>query len=843
MLESMRIKAISSILVLLTFAATGFSQIYQPVKWKFSIEVLDNENAEIKAEATIDATWHVYALVVSDKPDVVGPMPTAIKLDPSRLYKANGKPTEGKFITHFDPNFEMDLNYFENYAVFKQKIKYTSDKPFKVTGQLEYMSCNDERCIFPDPEIFELSVVPVGVDPATTPAEPETTAPAESPSIGKKGPLTWTYGSQKTAEGEYEISAKVTIDPGFHIYSAEHISDGPMPTELINIDPTKFELVGKVQETPKAVKHYDENFATDVYTFENQAEFKQRIRLKDPSNSVVTAQIKGMYCSEVCTPFFIDFKVDLNSGQGQEYDPLAGVESDVLTNDPYVMEKVDLVNPLSNCQLEKENETILWAFLQGLFWGILALLMPCIFPMIPLTVSFFTKGAEKEGGKKKAIFYGLFIFLIYVSVSVPFHILSSVDPEMFNQFATNTWVNIIFFVVFVVFAISFFGFYELTLPSSFSNKVDSKSNVGGYIGIFFMALTLVIVSFSCTGPILGSMLGQIYSETSQGVVNFLGMNLSLAPTKLTAATAGFGLALGGPFGFFAFFPSLVKKLPKSGGWMDDFKVSLGFLELVLALKFLSNADLVNQWKLLHRETFFVIWIVLFALWIMYLLGVYRFKKGQGTQKMSKFKISFVVLLSIIAIRLVPGVFPKSELNRFAFLSGFPPPAFYSWYKVDHEFEIYTNLEEALAEAKKEGKPVFLDFTGWACVNCRKMEENVWPEDSIKKILQGKYIMCSLYVDEKIELPAEEKHIYTTKDGRKKRIENYGSKWATLQTETFNNNSQPFYALLSPEGELLAPTTQYEPDLDKYENWLRCGLESFDQWSVNHAPQTAGNQQP
>lgn len=840
----MRIKAISSILVFLLLATAGFSQIFQPVKWKFSVEVLENNIAELKAEATIDATWHVYALVISDKPNVVGPIPTSIKLDPSKNYAASGKPTEGKFITHYDPNFEMDLNYFENYAVFKQKVKINTDKPFKLTGQLEYMACNDERCIFPDPEIFEVEVTPKGATPAeAAPAEGSTPEQGSQPGLNKKTPLSWTYSSTRISETEFDITAKTTIDEGFHIYSAVNISDGPMPTELVNIDPAKYELVGKVQESPKAEKHFDENFGTDVFTFEKEAIFTQRIKLKDPAHTGFTAQIKGMYCSDVCTPFFNDFKIDLTTGVGAEYDPLAGVESDVLANDPYIMPGVDLVNPLSNCELEKENETILWAFLQGLFWGILALLMPCIFPMIPLTVSFFTKGAEKEGGKKKAVFYGLFIFLIYVSVSVPFHVLSTVDPEMFNEFATNTWVNVIFFLVFVVFAISFFGFYELTLPSSMSNKIDSKSNVGGYIGIFFMALTLVIVSFSCTGPILGSMLGQIYSETSQGVVNFLGLELSLAPTKLTAATAGFGLALGAPFGFFAFFPSMVKKLPKSGGWMDDFKVSLGFLELVLALKFLSNADLVNQWRFLQRETFFVIWIVLFVLWILYLLGVYRFKKGQGSTKMSKFKIAFIVLLAIVAIRLVPGVLPKNDYNRFAFLSGFPPPAFYSWYKVDHEFEVYNNLEEAMAEAKRQGKPLFVDFTGWACVNCRKMEENVWPEDSIKKLLQDKYIMCSLYVDEKIELPADQKHIYTTKDGRKKRIENYGNKWATLQTETFNNNSQPFYALLTPEGELLAPTAQYEPDLDKYENWLRCGLSSFDQWTVNKAPSTAQAQNP
>ena len=402
----MRIKAISSVLVFIALATAGFSQIYQPVKWKFSVEVFDDNTAELRAQATIDEGWHVYASVVTDKKDaIILPLPTTLKVDPSKNIKLLGSPQDGKFITHYDPQFEMDLNYFEGTGLFKQKFKIETDKAFKLSGEIEFMACNDERCIPPDVVIFEVDVTPKGTAPAeVVPAEGTVSPTPAEQGNDKKSPLSWNYSSTKISDTEFDIVAKTTIESGYHIYSAVSISDGPMPTELINIDPLKFELVGKIQESPKASKHFDENFGTDVYTFEGEATFTQRVRLKDPANTAFTAQIKGMYCAEVCTPFFNDFKVDLATGVGQVYDPLAGVAADVLENDPYVMPGVDLVNPLSNCQLEKENETILWAFLQGLFWGILALLMPCIFPMIPLTVSFLPRVQRRKVVRKRLCF-------------------------------------------------------------------------------------------------------------------------------------------------------------------------------------------------------------------------------------------------------------------------------------------------------------------------------------------------------------------------------------------------------------------------------------------------------
>ncbi len=563
--------------------------------------------------------------------------------------------------------------------------------------------------------------------------------------------------------------------------------------------------------------------------FEGIAEFRQTVKLSGSEKPIIEANIQFMQCNaESCLPPKTAFaKFDLANLKAYGFDPLANVEStDLKGEDPFKMKSVDLAAPINNCGKEAENHSLWAIFLFGLIGGLVALLTPCVFPMIPLTVSFFTKGSEKGRGKQRAITYGFFIFLIYFLLSLPFHLSKNVDPEVLNSIATNSWLNLGFFVVFIFFAISFFGYFEITLPSGLANKVDSASNLGGGIGIFFMALTLAIVSFSCTGPILGTVIGSIYSTDVQGTFNFLGLEMSMPAAKVSAAMIGFGIALGFPFALFAAFPGLLKKLPKSGGWMDDFKVSLGFLEVALAIKFLSNADLVQQWGILKRETFFTLWIIVGALWLLYMLGIFKFKPGQGSKGMPKFKLVFTILVGAFTLRLIPGVLPSSGLNRFDFLSGFPPPKSYSWYHFEEEFKIYRDLAEAMKAAEAENKPVFVDFTGWACVNCRKMEDTVWPQEVVKSILAGEYIMCSLYVDEKVKLPAEEQFIYTTENGRKKKIEDVGDKWATLQTETFQNNSQPMYALLSERGKLLAPIEQYNDNVDEYVAWLRCGLDAY-----------------
>ena len=659
-------------------------------------------------------------------------------------------------------------------------------------------------------------------------------------------PVKWNFSSKSLGDNQFELTFTASIFKHWHIYDLNPTEDAdkflPIATTISFTPASNYQLMGRLTSN-KPIAHREPSLDVTLYYHENQMVLKQKVKLKDNKPSKIKVLISYQACiqengEERCNmpqdePFEITVGEDVSEANQSlnviEIDTAGKIVIESKGNDPFHW-KLDPNKPQENCQIEQEEQTMWYAFLQGIFWGLFALLTPCVFPMIPLTVAFFTKSSGDGSGKSKAVLYGVFIFLTYVAVSVPFHIFSSTNPEVFNEFATNPWINLVFFAIFIVFAVSFFGFYEISLPSSWANKMDNNaSKIGGIFGVFFMAITLVIVSFSCTGPILGGMLGQIYASNSQGTVDFLGLSLSLAPTKLTAATAGFGIALGLPFGLFAFFPSLMKKLPKSGGWLEDFKVSLGFLEVALAIKFISNADLVQQWGLLKRETFFALWIIVGIFWTLYLLGKFKFKPYQGSQTLSRTKLTFAVIIGAFTLRMIPGVFPPNELNQFAFLSGFPPPSSYSYYHHESEFKIYRDLEEAMAVAKKENKPIFIDFTGWACVNCRKMEETVWIDPVISETLKHKYVMVSLYVDEKIELAADQQLVYKTHDGRLKEIKTVGNKWATLQAETFHNQAQPFYAVISADSTLLIPTEDYNPDVEEYGNWLNCGIDAHENW--------------
>ena len=431
--------------------------------------------------------------------------------------------------------------------------------------------------------------------------------------------------------------------------------------------------------------------------------------------------------------------------------------------------------------------------------------------MIPLTVSFFTKQSKtRKKGVFNAILYGFFILLIYVLLSIPFHFLDNIDPEILNTISTNVWLNVVFFVIFVIFAFSFFGFYEITLPASWGNKMDNASNVGGIIGIFFMALTLAIVSFSCTGPILGSLLAG--SLSSGGAM------------QLTLGMAGFGLSLALPFVLFALFPSWLNSLPKSGGWMTTAKVFLGFLELAFALKFLSNADLVQHWGLLKRELFVGLWLLLFALLTLYLFGFIRFPHDESRKPLkqySKGRLLIGVLSAAFSVYLLLGLFGKNSLRL---LSGFPPPESYAFFHKEQKSEqvVFKDYYEGMAYAKAHNMPVMLDFTGWACVNCRKMEEHVWTDPEVKKLMQ-RYVLISLYVDDKEELPKDKQFDFKHRNGRVEYIKTIGDKWATFQEGNFSSASQPYYVLLSPDTELLSTPVQYV-DVETYKEWLKKGVK-------------------
>ena len=632
-------------------------------------------------------------------------------------------------------------------------------------------------------------------------------------------PVKWRVDIEQATDSTYKVLLKGTIESGWHLYSQQQFGsedEGPIRTEIdFNNSEDTFTLIGETEE-PKVKPTFDQVFNLDVVYFEDAVEFKQAIRVVNPKGLKVEVSVYYSVCDDrqCLAPEQKTFEVDLASGEA------ATVNADVTEEDIRKTEalKIALKGTEEFPVVDKDEKGLLAIFLLGFLGGLIALLTPCVFPMIPLTVSFFTKSAQKKKkGLRDAILYGFFIFLIYVLLSVPFHLLDSLDPEILNNISTNVILNIIFFTIFIVFAFSFFGYFELTLPNSWSSKMDQKANtLGGVIGIFFMAITLAIVSFSCTGPILGTLLGS--SLTSDG-----------GAMQLSMGMGGFGLALALPFALFALFPNLLKTLPKSGGWLNTVKVVLGFVEVALAFKFLSNADLVEHWGLLKREIFFGIWILCALGLALYLFGFIRFPHdGPKGRKLPKGNILVGALSVAFMIYLIPGL-TNTKYANLKLLSGFPPPLFYSIYDKGTSaplgLEAYKDFDEGVAAAKAQGKPIMLDFTGWACVNCRRMEEQVWSEEEIFKIINEDVVLISLYVDDRKDLSEDAKFNYLKQDGNVKKIKTIGDKWATFQTVNFGNNSQPYYILMDSDFNLLNTPVGYTPDADAYLAWLQAGLKN------------------
>ncbi|MBU2946263.1 protein-disulfide reductase DsbD family protein [Zobellia uliginosa] len=630
-------------------------------------------------------------------------------------------------------------------------------------------------------------------------------------------PVKWSQEVKKINDTDYELVLKGDIAEGWHIFSQFTSEGGSLPSEF---DYKKvgegYELLGKTVESETVVE-YSDVFEVDETFFKETAIFTQKIRLLDSSVNQIDINLFYQVCKEVCIPVDQDFSFVLDGGAAVKEEKIIDEHSKTLG----AALKLDLKKRelLGNSHDGVETGSSLWMiFGLGFLGGLIALLTPCVFPMIPLTVSFFTKHSQqKSKGIINALLYGLFIVLIYFLLSLPFHIFDSVDSQILNTIATNIWLNIAFFLIFVFFSFSFFGYYELTLPSSWANKMDAASSkIGGVMGIFFMAVTLAIVSFSCTGPILGGLLGSTVLEEGDVAVN------------LSAGMTGFGVALALPFALFALFPAWLNSLPKSGGWMTTVKVVLGFLELALALKFLSNADLVGNWGILKREIFLGIWIVLFVLLTLYLFGVFKFPHDGPKKKLSLGRKAIGFLSAGFSIYIILGLLGVSSLKL---LSGFPPPAFYSVFETESDCPLgincFKDFEEGVAYAKEVNKPILLDFTGWACVNCRKMEENVWSEPDVYEILKEDYVLISLYVDDRKELPESEQFDFKYDTGRVKHIETIGQKWGTFQTVNFNAASQPYYVLMSPDLEILNNAVQYT-DGDVYLEWLLEGLNNFEE---------------
>ncbi len=694
-------------ILILLFVSFGTlqAQMYDPVKWKYSVNRTSDTEAELLMTATLEEGWHVYSITIPESSPVIG---TSVIFEESDGYKLIGGLIEPTPVEEYDPNFDEVLKWHKKKVTFKQKVKVKSKEDFAVKAELTFMVCNESMCLPPD-----------------------------------------------------------YLDISWDLKGAK--------------------LVEKAQETTTPADKDEEADASNIAPG------------VDPEKEV------------------IDYAYDGEDTTTYEGDDKKSEDKGLVASDPNKGDK-------------GTKRSMLSIFILSFLGGFAALLTPCVFPMIPLTVSFFTKKSKTRAkGISNAIIYGISIIFLYTTLG--FLITWAFGSDALNEFSTNPYVNIAFFVLLVVFAISFFGAFEITLPSSWINKSDQASDKGGILGIFFMASTLALVSFSCTGPIIGTLLFEAATGGVQGPL--IGM-------------FGFSLALALPFALFAAFPGWLNSMPKSGGWLNSVKVVLGFLELAFAFKFLSNADLVWDAGWLLREHFIAIWIAIFILLTAYLLGMFRMPHDSPSDKVSVFKLLMSVLTLYFVIYLIPGMWGAP----LKMISAFPPPLSYaeSPYGVGnsagavittsaepipegaspdhcpHRLNCFEDFEDGLAYAKKVNKPILIDFTGKACVNCRKMEANVWSDPRVLKILREDVVLVSLYVDIATKLPEDEQYVSEVTG---KKIKTIGNKWSEFQIKYFENNSQPQYILLDHDSMVpLNGTTAYDPDIEFYLNWLEEGLAIF-----------------
>lgn len=626
-------------------------------------------------------------------------------------------------------------------------------------------------------------------------------------------PVEWSTSVEKISDDTYILVSKANIEKGWHLYAQDVPDDGPIPTTFsYNLDEEGV-LLGLTKESEGHIVD-DPVFLMKIKYFEDYTEFRQAIKVINNGLSSVLGEVEFMVCDDTrcLPPTYIDLEFNLNEAI------LVDAKVDALDE-----------NLISNVSVKKQNDKKgLWSiFIIAFLSGFAALLTPCVFPMIPMTVSFFTKQSKSKAlGIRNAIIYGLSIVVIYLLLGTM--VTAIFGADVLNALATNVWFNVVFFVLLLVFAFSFLGAFEIVLPNSWANKVDRQADRGGLIGIFFMALALAIVSFSCTGPIVGTLL--VESASKGGIAPIVGM-------------LGFSLAIALPFALFAAFPGWLNSLPKSGGWLNTVKVVLGFLELALAFKFLSNADLVLQLHWLERELFIAIWIAIFGVMALYLLGKIQLPHDGPSGPISVGRLCLGLVTLAFTIYMIPGLW-GAPLDL---ISAFPPPQSYSEspYGVGnsqssgtsvlhedlpdgghllapHQILAFNDYDKGLTYAKSVGKPVLIDFTGWACVNCRKMEQNVWVEPEILDILKNKVVLISLYVDDK--RPLDQPIPSALKPG--KQLKYIGQKWSELQSLRYKTNTQPYYVIMDHDEQTLIEPVGYTPDVDTYFKWVTQGISKF-----------------
>lgn len=835
------------------FAILGSLSAQTPVRWRHEAKALGNGQYSITFKAKIEKGWYVYSQYL---PSEDGPVATSVTIEEGeftpvgKASESSSDPANKK--SGFDEIFEMQVAKYKNDLQIVKTVA-TPNKQQHLVGYLEFMTCNDQSCLPPTSYEFDIDLAalpqPKAIAPASedgksgqvapkakdasnttaqldpaaeTPKEEvaveEETAPNSSAVEGQ--PISWSYEKRLIEGNSYELIFRAEMSEGWHTYSQFlEGEDGPVATKLNFVEGDHFKLLsGPTESTndPKnKVSGFDPLFDMKLTKYKNQLEIRQRVEVLD-SSKALEGFLTYMICDkEQCLPptdlEFSFFKAA--AATTAKLDPnkvLTGIDR------PDIRSSLKAASARGNCGTEVESANLsLWMiFFFGFIGGLFALLTPCVFPMIPLTVSFFTKRSQsKAAGIRNATIYGLSIIGIYVALGM---FVTVVFGENALNWLSTHWIpNLSFFILFITFAISFFGYYEITLPSSWSNGTDKAADRGGLLGIFFMAFTLSLVSFSCTGPIIGTLLVQA-AEGGQ-----------LAPA---VGMLGFSSALALPFALFSAFPGWLNSLPRSGGWMNVVKVVLGFVEVALAFKFLSKADMTMHWELLKYETFLGIYVVVAFAMGIYLLGFIRFPHDMKGAKIGLPRKGLGLFSIALATYFALGFTVDEKTGTYAtppIMSGLAPPACYSYY---HPCDCPAGLqncfhdyEEGLAYAREQKLPIMIDFTGYGCENCRKMEDQVWVKPEINKILNEEYVLISLYVDDRTKL---EKTL-TAPDGQK--IRNVGNKWAAFERLNFGQVSQPLYVLMAPDETILNTPVGAVFDADKYQEFLECGLSNYALW--------------
>lgn len=811
--------------MMLMVSLSAFAQFKKTTTWTFDAsqkEVKVGDEVELIFKVKVIDNWYIYS---SDLDEDVGPMPTEVIFENPQGFEPVGDLIPIKPKKKYDDIWEADVTYFDKVGEFRQKIRITAENA-KIVGTLEFQTCTDlnGQCIPGDQE-FDIDFIKIsasGSEPAQSPVK--TFKPSSILGGGRLNSTTsWTFDASKkdlSTGDEVELVFSADIDASWYMYSSDiEEGAGPEPTTVTFEPNGSFELIGDLEPVdPK--KKFDETFEADVTYFVQKAEFRQKIRILK-SDYRIKGSLDFQTCSDITGKCILgeqDFNINFLQVSGADMAPSEA-------SDDY-----------SNL-LQADQGASLWGFFLAAFvFGLAALLTPCVFPMIPMTVAFFTNNSQSRSqARVKALTYGLSIIAIYILIGLVF--TSFFGVGLANDLATGAVANIIFFLVFVIFAISFFGYFEINLPTGFVNRMDKKADKGGFVGVFFMAFTLVLVSFSCTGPIVGTVLIQSFQgEVMKPVVGML----------------GFSSAFAIPFTIFAFFPGMLKDLPKSGGWLNSVKVVLGFIELALGFKFLSVADQAYHWGLLDREIYIAIWFVIAVLLGLYLLGIISFPHDTKKRKLKPLALGMAIISLGFAAYLFQG-FGNAPLNA---LAGYLPPeksTDFSFQRVlgmaddavvrdvqpdgfdgevkyadllelPHELKGFFDYEQAIEFAKKEGKPLFIDFTGHGCVNCRKMEQYVWSDPQVLSRLEEDYVVVALYVDEKTSLPEEQ--WYTSDfDGKVKKT--IGKQNFDFQITRFNGNAQPYYILLDNHEQPLMKPVSYDPSVENFVKFLDEGKAEFE----------------